>query len=428
MPVMEVRSMSAGRLVAIVFIFCCTAVAWFVLGGTIMQRSGESDQQLEKEVERLWGGRHLQRSPNVAVRRGRQVQEDVVEKDPSGALIARQVTRNVVDDTAVTLLSSRATVALSLDQRRKGLLWYDTYGVVFEGRYRFRNPDAESRTMVVHFPLPSDQGLYDAFTFKVNGQETPPVTDLSQGATAAVVMGPNAEGEVVVGYRSRGLGDWTYAFGPEGVAQVRDFTLDMTTDFARIDFPAGTLSPSTRERQGAGWHLRWSFESLVTGQRIGMDTPNRLNPGPFAARVTFFAPVSLLFFITVLVMLGVLRGNSLHPMNYFFLSGAFFAFHLLLAYLVDHLDVNASFAIAATVSVVLVVSYLRLVAGMRYAVLEAGLAQVVFLVLFSYAFFFEGYTGLTVTVGAVLTLFVLMQMTGRVKWEEVFTRRVARAS
>jgi hypothetical protein len=50
--------------------------------------------------------------------------------------------------------------------------------------------------------------------------------------------------------------------------------------------------------------------------------------------------------------------------------------------------------------------------------LEAGVAQVVFLVLFGYAFFFEGYTGLTVTVGAVITLFVLMQMTGRVKWDE----------
>jgi hypothetical protein len=70
-----------------------------------------------------------------------------------------------------------------------------------------------------------------------------------------------------------------------------------------------------------------------------------------------------------------------------------------------------------------VVSYLRLVGGMRFALLEAGLAQLVFLVLFSYAFFFQGFTGLTVTVGAVLTLFVLMQLTGRVDWSEVFARR-----
>jgi hypothetical protein len=48
------------------------------------------------------------------------------------------------------------------------------------------------------------------------------------------------------------------------------------------------------------------------------------------------------------------------------------------------------------------------------------LAQLVFLVLFSYAFFFEGYTGLTVTVGAVVTLFALMQATARVDWTAVF--------
>ena len=59
-------------------------------------------------------------------------------------------------------------------------------------------------------------------------------------------------------------------------------------------------------------------------------------------------------------------------------------------------------------------------AGTHFAVARAGLAQLVFLVLFSYAFFFEGYTGLTVTIGAVLTLFILMQTTARVDWTAVF--------
>jgi hypothetical protein len=49
---------------------------------------------------------------------------------------------------------------------------------------------------------------------------------------------------------------------------------------------------------------------------------------------------------------------------------------------------------------------------------DAGLTQLVYLVLFSYAFFFEGFTGLAVTIGAILTLFVVMQMTGRVRWDE----------
>jgi hypothetical protein len=233
---------------------------------------------------------------------------------------------------------------------------------------------------------------------------------------------PPGEAAVIeLAYDSRGMDTWSYAFAPTGVADVRNFVLTVRTDFDRIDFPAGTMSPSTRERTDGGWELTWRFESLLTGQRIGMDLPNRPNPGPLAARITFFAPVSLLFFLTVMVILGVLRTESLHPMNYAFLSAAFFAFHLLLAYLVDHLSIHLSFAIASAVSVFLVVTYLRVVAGPHVALGHAGLAQVLFLVLFSYAFFFEGYTGLTVTVGAVVTLFVLMQVTARVDWGRVFS-------
>jgi len=36
----------------------------------------------------------------------------------------------------------------------------------------------------------------------------------------------------------------------------------------------------------------------------------------------------------------------------------------------------------------------------------------IYLVPFSYAFFFKGFTGLAVTVGCIVTLFVAMQMTG----------------
>jgi inner membrane protein involved in colicin E2 resistance len=190
----------------------------------------------------------------------------------------------------------------------------------------------------------------------------------------------------------------------------------MTTDFRAVDFPAGTISPSEKREQGDGWLLTWRFGTLVTGQTIGMDLPNRLNPGPLAARITMFAPVSLLFFLSVMLILGVLQQRPLHPMNYAFLSAAFFAFHLLLAYLADHIDIHVAFVLSSAVSVVLVVSYLRIVAGAAFALFRAGAAQLVFLVLFSYAFFFEGYTGLTVTIGAILTLFVLMQMTARVDW------------
>src|SRR5436853_4134749 len=118
----------------------------------------------------------------------------------------------------------------------------------------------------------------------------------------------------------------------------------------------------------------------------------------------------------------MIRGIDLHPMNYFFLAAAFFSFHLLLAYLVDHISIHLSFVLCSAVSLVLVVSYLRLVAGMRFAAVEAATAQFLYLILFSYAFFFKGFTGLAVTIGSILTLFVVMQATGRLDWSQQFRK------
>ena len=406
--------MSISRLLAIAAIFVIATLAWFSLGASILARTGEFDGRLSKEVAQLWGGRHQQRAPEVWVNRPRQVTEQVADNGESK--VVRTVTRTVVDRVPVALAQSRIDVALKLDHRQKGLLWYDTYDVEYRAVYRVRNPDAEPRSLGVHFAFPSDQAIYDNFQFRVNQQRAPRVDDFAQGLQTAIPIPAGGEAVIEVAYNSRGLDTWTYAFGGKGVAEVSDFVLAMKTDFRAVDFPAGTISPSDRQEQADGWLLTWRFGSLVTGQTLGMDLPNRLNPGPLAARITMFAPVSLLFFLAVMVILGVLQQRSLHPMNYAFLSAAFFAFHLLLAYLADHIDIHVAFALSSAVSILLVVSYLRVVAGPAFAVLRAGVAQLVFLVLFSYAFFFEGYTGLTVTIGAIITLFVLMQMTARVDW------------
>jgi hypothetical protein len=44
-----------------------------------------------------------------------------------------------------------------------------------------------------------------------------------------------------------------------------------------------------------------------------------------------------------------------------------------------------------------------------------------YLIGFSLAHFWSGFTGLTITALAISTLFVLMQLTGRVRWTEVMS-------
>src|SRR5438445_7825613 len=103
-----------------------------------------------------------------------------------------------------------------------------------------------------------------------------------------------------------------------------------------------------------------------------MTMPEKLQPGPLAGRISFFAPVSLFFFFFLMLIITTMRGIDLHPMNYFFLAPAFFSFHLLMAYLVDDVSIYLAFALASVVSVFLVVSYLCLVVGLRFATREAS--------------------------------------------------------
>lgn len=63
--------------------------------------------------------------------------------------------------------------------------------------------------------------------------------------------------------------------------------------------------------------------------------------------------------------------------------------------------------------------------GWKFALREMGIAQVLYLVLFSYTFFWEGFTGLAITIGAIATLFFVMQVTGRTDWSHASRARRA---
>ncbi len=387
------------RLLAVAFIFVCTSVAWAILAGTIEMRTHSSDEHLRGRVQSVWGAPQVQYAP-------------------LGEYWTQTANRSYPESHALVPASSDVAVNLNLEYRQKGLLWYSTYKVGFQGDYEFKNPDSVARAVYVSLKLPAAQAIYDGLKFSVDGRTIQPVIE-AEKASVNLALAPLEAVKLRVGYRSQGLDSWSYSFG-EDVNSVRNFHLRMATDFKDIDFPDNSLSPTEKRRSGRGWQLDWNYGNLLSGYRIAMALPAKLQPGPLASEISFFAPVSLFFFFFVIFILTVTRNIELHPMNYFFLAAAFFAFHLLLAYLVDHLDLYLSFAIASAMSILLVVTYLRIVIGTRFALREAALAQSIYLVLFSFAFFFRGYTGLSVTIGAILTLFLAMQMTGKLRWAEKF--------
>lgn len=379
------------HVAALVVIFLGASLAWFVLGGTLVQRTDASDSAQQAQLGGQWGTPQVQQAPQVFVDVGPH----------------KRVT--------VPIRSSAIDVALNLEQRRKGLLWYNLYDVQFSARYVIRN-DTNANHLAVRFPLPVNGGSYADLRYAIDGRPIDTATVID-GDRIDIALAPGRRATLDVGYRSRGSESWIYQF-KNGVESVNDFTLTMTTNFKAIDFPPQTLLPVSEDSNGNGWRLKWKYGTLVTANAIGMVIPYPLQPGPLAQRITFWAPVALLFYLFVMLLITTLRGIDLHPVNYFFITCAFFAFHLLFAYLVDRIPLLTAFVICSLVSMFLTISYLRLVAGWRFAAIESGLAQLVYLILFSYALFNEGWSGLTITTGAIVTLFVAMQATGRIRWGE----------
>jgi inner membrane protein involved in colicin E2 resistance len=405
------------RIAAICFIFFCATLAWMVLGATIVQRTRSSGEHLRGSVQSVWGVPQVQKAAFAEYLVPVKSSETVEERG-----VKRIEERTRLETRTLFPTSSDLDVGIHLDHRQKGLMWYSTYKVSFRGEYQFRNTTGARQKLRLILPFPATRALYDDLQFLVDGQPARTVA-LKDSAYAEATLDPDAAVQLRVSYQSQGMDSWRYSFGQGAggdVSQVSNFHLRVNTDFKDIDFADNTLAPGDKHETPAGWQLDWTYKNLLSGYQIALEMPEKLQPGPLASQISFFAPVSLFLFFFVLFLITMLRGIDLHPMNYFFLAGAFFSFHLLLAYLADHVDIRVAFATASAVSVFLATTYLRIVGGMKAAWREAALAQFLYLVLFSCAFFFKGYTGLAVTIGAIVTLFVAMQMTGRINWSEKF--------
>lgn len=405
--------MSIWRIIGIIAIFGLTSIGWFILGGVTSMRSHDTGRNLEGEIHELWGRMQTQQAPRFTFHR-----EQIRRSTRDGVLYEE----TYLEPETSRPDRTRVDVALELDARRKGLMWYSLYDINLDGEWRYTHRGPAGPLDVI-FAFPDPGGVYDGFHFIVDGIDRTGELQPENGEVKLrMTVSPDQQITLAARYQSRGLDSWRYQ-PADGVNRLEDFNLTLTTDFDAIDYPYQTLSPVTRERTATGWKLGWQFEQVVTGHGIGMTMPAKVQPGELATELSVSAPISLLFFFLVLFVLDRLRDIGMHPINYLFLAGAFFAFHLLFAYSVDHLPIEAAFALASAVSLFLVVTYLRLVVGNRFAFVEAAIAQLVYLVGFSLAHFWAGYTGLTVTVLSVLTLFLLMQWTGRVDWTDALRRR-----
>ena len=194
------------------------------LGGaraaSLVARTGEFDDRLSRDVALLWGGKHVQVAPQARLERPTTVTERIQERDDAGPS-AHSRRLPAVGRASRCCRSTPAAWrwrSTSTSGRRGCCGTTPTpcgSGQLARAQPRRRAP---ARDCQVHVPFRR--------TPSTTGSSSPPaasdqqrVTDLSRGVDAVVDVPAGADVPIEIAYRSRGLGDWTYAFAREGVTR-----------------------------------------------------------------------------------------------------------------------------------------------------------------------------------------------------------------
>ena len=418
--------MSVQKICALIVIFIGTSIAWVILGSANLARTSDASSSLKSSMQAMYGDELVIDAPTVY--KEESIKRNLISDDENDVDIptTKDVPRKVSGDYAYVyakLESSDIKMDVKLDRRKKGYLWFPTFKTHFSATYKFKIDDfSEADEYYMSTTFASSDNIYNNVKVNVNGEEMEDFVKLL--VNKELPIKPNEKGEVLLNieYDATGMETLQYnvASDSSDLVQVNNFNCVITTDFDDYDFPRNMFSPTTKEDTSTGAVLTWNFINTITGKSIGLIIPNKLTPGYITARVSFFAPIPLLFFFIVLMMISTVAKQNIHPMHFFFLALSFFSFHLMFSYFSDQMHIYLSFALAAIVSLTLTVTYVMHFLSKKMSFIIIPITQIIYLFVFSFSFLFDGITGLIVTICAVTTLFVLMQLTAKQNWHEVF--------
>lgn len=428
--------MSVQKIAALIVIFFSVTVAWIVLASTTLWRTSNASSSLKNSMESTYGGELEINAPSLY----RMVAEEVGNANPDKqtmedyAKFSRDEPTLESKDGSLsyypkyaTLESSDINIDIKLDRRKKGYLWFPTFKAHFKATYQFViDGVVEGEPYYISTIFASSNNIYTNVKVSVNGKEVDNIIEfLTAGRRLLVTPDHTGKVNLFVEYDATGMEQLEYRIAAQyrELTQVNNFNCVITTDFTDYDFPRNMLSPTTKEDVSSSAKLIWTFSNILTGKDIGLVIPNNLNYGEITSRVSFFAPIPLLFFFVVLLIISVVTKQDIHAMHFFFLALSFFSFHLMFSYFSDQMSIYLSFGVACVVSLGLTVSYIMHFLSKKMAFVIVPLTQIVYLFIFSLSFFFDGITGFIVTICAVITLFILMQLTAKLNWHEVFNSR-----
>ena len=369
-------------------------LGWWLLTTRLQERTYFATRDQLQSVKQIWGGNLEQPMPSI---RYKGFGSDVPTLN-RGEIHASDI-----------------FVKLTVDYRKKGLVYYTGYNANFVGKYTIQNPESEKIYLSFIFPYPMQQGegMLQNVKLLVNGQEDTENTEYQPNlALWTGMLEPAQALAVTVEYTGRGLNYFKYGFEPG--KQVNNFNLKIAVVGTKnIDYPVSTM-PSTKppEFTAEGTTLTWELDRLLTQLNIGVLLPDKLN---IAQQIRVMAERAPAFFLLFLASLCAILTLSRLPLNFLkiaILSAAYFLFYPLFAYLSVYMDVVLSFGLAFGILGLLVLNYARVLYNLKIA-LAIFLTYTFYLGITSIAALLPAYTGLILVIEGVVLLAVIMQVLSR---------------
>jgi hypothetical protein len=292
------------------------------------------------------------------------------------------------------------------------------YDLDFEGSYRLRySGPAPTGTVEIIFPFPTGLDTLNQVYFLVDGVEPGGVRYSLDNITWRTDLGAGEEREVVVRYRARGVGSFTYTLDRNRRLEDLDVTI-VVRGLEGSQVPDHTLPTTAVEKVEGGEQLAWRYEALIADRNIQVKLPAR--PG-FAQRVeelqeplrklSLASPLFVACFVGCLAGVHWLSDLRL-PFQHYLLAGlGFFLFYPALTFLSGVLELPLAAAVALIVVTGLLVVFLGYAAGWRRS-WSALLLAIVFLGPFSLGTMSQ-WRGLLFTAGGLVLVGAFMVLIAR---------------
>lgn len=403
-----VRKLARYALIGIFFaVFSGAALA---IGLRIDSRHTTTYSRSLKAVEQIWGGR-VQQSPPAFGYDVTGTEEYTNEKT------GRIETRNVQSREIVGIASQAITTKVKANVRRKGLLQFAGYDLSFDGDYVVRNRETGARTFHFFFPLPREAGNITDIQIQLDGQPYSGDTNLADGFQWSGRLGPGEERRFQIAYRAKGTDRFEYELGATQL-ELGKLRFEMNTDFTDYRMPESAMTPTSEASDDSQTRLTWESANLVSGQNIALEFQIPGNYGSLASKLFYYAPLALLLFTGFLLVVNAAKEIRLHPMHFLFLMTGFFVFYLFGSYIISFVHILLGIALALALSSGIMIYYAYLIRKGPEFLQSVALGAAMFQWLFSIAFFFPAYTGLMITLAAIVALVLLMRTTAAIEWED----------